>query len=72
MFKTLIQRFGIADSWYAYREDAYKDFAREWLEENRRGRPLLRELSDAGAAHPVEEVGSRVRGAIPSLRPEEE
>lgn len=43
-------------------------FARQWMEENRRGRPLFEKLSAAGAAHPVEEVGSRMREAIPSLR----
>ena len=43
-------------------------FARQWLEENRNGRPLFEKLSEEGAAHPVEEVGSRMREAIPSLR----
>jgi ketol-acid reductoisomerase len=43
-------------------------FARQWMEENRSGRPLFEELSEKGAAHPVEEVGSRMREAIPSLR----
>ena len=43
-------------------------FARQWMEEDRSGRPLFERLSQEGAAHPVEEVGSRMREAIPSLR----
>jgi ketol-acid reductoisomerase len=43
-------------------------FARQWMEENRNGRPLFEKLTAAGAAHPIEEVGSRMREAIPSLR----
>ena len=33
-FKNAIQRLGLEDSWYRYRQAAFEQIAREWLEEN--------------------------------------
>src|SRR5271169_472255 len=34
-FKNAIQRLGLEDSWYRYREAAFERVAKEWLEENK-------------------------------------
>jgi len=34
-FKNAIQRLGLEDSWYQYREAAFEQVAKEWLEENK-------------------------------------
>lgn len=33
-FKDTIHEYGIADDWYAYRHEALKEIARDWLETN--------------------------------------
>jgi hypothetical protein len=33
-FKDLIHQYGIADDWYAYRHQAFKEIATAWLESN--------------------------------------
>jgi hypothetical protein len=33
-FKDALHRHGIEKSWYAYKDEAYKEIAREWCEEN--------------------------------------
>jgi len=33
-FKDLIQRYGIADDWYKYRDNRYRGIAIQWCEEN--------------------------------------
>lgn len=33
-FRAAIERLGLLDSWYRYREEAIKQVAREWLEEH--------------------------------------
>jgi hypothetical protein len=33
-FKDALHRHGIEKNWYAYRDDAYKEIAREWCEEH--------------------------------------
>jgi hypothetical protein len=33
-FRAAAERLGLLDSWYRYREEAIKQFAREWLEEH--------------------------------------
>jgi hypothetical protein len=33
-FKDTIHEYGIADDWYAYRHEALKEIARDWLEDN--------------------------------------
>jgi len=47
------------------------DFAREWVEEHRSGRPRLRARLEADAGHPIEEAGRRVRALMPWLKEEE-
>jgi Uncharacterised protein family (UPF0158) len=34
-FKSAIQRLGLEDSWYQYRQAAFEQVAKEWLEENK-------------------------------------
>jgi len=34
-FKSAIQQLGLEDSWYQYRQAAFEQVAREWLEENK-------------------------------------
>ncbi len=43
-------------------------FAREWILENRAGRPVFNALTRRGEQHPIEEVGERLRGMMPWLR----
>ena len=40
-------------------------FAREWIKENEAGRPNFNEMRKKEAAHPIEEVGKRLRGMMP-------
>jgi len=40
-------------------------FAREWMAENQAGRPRFNQLRAKGAAHPIEEVGGRLRAMMP-------
>ena len=42
-------------------------FAREWIKESETGRANFQALRDAGAKHPIEEVGKRLRGMMPWL-----
>lgn len=39
-------------------------FAREWIAEDDRGRPTFTRLRDEGKAHPIEEVGGRLRALM--------
>ncbi len=34
-FKSAIQRLGLEDSWFQYRQAAFEQVAKEWLEENK-------------------------------------
>jgi len=34
LFKSSIRRLGIEDTWYRFRDEAIRNIAREWLEEN--------------------------------------
>ena len=34
-FKYAIQQFGLEDAWHSYREAAFEQVAREWLDENK-------------------------------------
>jgi ketol-acid reductoisomerase len=43
-------------------------FAREWILENQAGRPVFDKLRAEGAAHPIEEVGRRLRGMMSWIR----
>jgi ketol-acid reductoisomerase len=40
-------------------------FAREWLEENRKGRPNFERMRQADADHPLERVGAQLRAMMP-------
>lgn len=40
-------------------------FAREWIKENEAGRPNFNRLMEEGDAHPIEEVGRRLRKMMP-------
>lgn len=40
-------------------------FAKEWVEENRAGRPNFNALRKAGQDHPVEKVGAKLRAMMP-------
>ena len=43
-------------------------FAREWIRENEAGRPKFNEMRKKEAAHPIEEVGSKLREMMPWMR----
>ena len=43
-------------------------FAREWILENRAGRPVMNALRAAQARHPIEEVGRRLRAMMPWIQ----
>jgi len=40
-------------------------FAREWILENKAGRPMFNALTKKGEAHPIEKVGEKLRGMMP-------
>jgi ketol-acid reductoisomerase len=42
-------------------------FAEEWVAENRSGRHRFEELREAGRAHPIEDVGARLRAMMPFI-----
>ncbi len=43
-------------------------FAREWIKESESGRANFNALREAGATHPIEEVGSRLRAMMPWIQ----
>jgi ketol-acid reductoisomerase len=43
-------------------------FAKEWVLENQANRPVYNALLKKGAAHPIEEVGARLRAMMPWLK----
>jgi ketol-acid reductoisomerase len=45
-------------------------FAKEWILENRAGRPVFNALLKAGETHPIEGVGARLRAMMPWLKKE--
>ncbi|MDQ3757365.1 MAG: ketol-acid reductoisomerase [Actinomycetota bacterium] len=42
-------------------------FAKEWIEENRAGRPRFNQLREAGKQHPIETVGAELRSMMPFI-----
>jgi ketol-acid reductoisomerase len=44
------------------------EFAREWILENQAGRPVFNALRRIEAAHPIEEVGKKLRGMMSWLQ----
>ncbi|WP_324669769.1 ketol-acid reductoisomerase [Geochorda subterranea] len=47
-------------------------FAREWILENRAGRPIMNALRLSQARHPIEEVGRRLRAMMPWIETPQE
>lgn len=43
------------------------EFAREWIQENKAGRPVYNALLKKGEEHPIEEIGEELRGMMSSL-----
>jgi len=43
------------------------EFAREWISENRAGRPVYNALLKQGEGHPIEDIGEKLRGMMSSL-----
>jgi len=43
------------------------EFAREWILENRAGRPVFTRLRDVEANHPIEQIGPKLRKMMPWL-----
>ncbi len=46
------------------------EFAREWMLECKAGKPVFNALTKKGEAHPIEEVGKRLRAMMPWLKKE--
>jgi ketol-acid reductoisomerase len=44
------------------------EFAKEWIAENRAGKPLFNSLTSKGEEHPIEKVGLRLRAMMPWLQ----
>jgi ketol-acid reductoisomerase len=44
-------------------------FAKEWIEENEKGRPNFNEMRKKEAAHQIEDVGKRLREMMAFLQP---
>jgi ketol-acid reductoisomerase len=44
-------------------------FAKKWIEENKTGRKFFNQIRKEEAQHPIEEVGGRLRAAMPFLDP---
>lgn len=47
------------------REVQSGEFAKEWIEENKKGRPVFKKLSKEHEKHKIEEVGRRLRKMMP-------
>ncbi len=43
------------------------EFAKEWIEENKNGRPNYNRLLKEGENHPIEDIGATLRGMMSSL-----
>jgi len=43
-------------------------FAREWMRENKKGRPNFTKLREAGAKHQIEQIGPKLRGMMSWMR----
>jgi ketol-acid reductoisomerase len=44
------------------------EFAKEWIEESESGAKNLQALRDQDSAHPIEQVGKRLRDMMPFLK----
>ncbi len=45
------------------------EYARQWIQENEAGRPWFNQQRAIESAHPIEEVGARLRALMPFLKP---
>jgi ketol-acid reductoisomerase len=45
------------------------NFARQWVEENEKGRPWFNEMRSREREHPIEQVGARLRAMMPFVNP---
>jgi len=43
-------------------------FAREWIKENKKGRPNFNKLIQEGDNHPIEQVGRQLREMMPWMK----
>ena len=43
-------------------------FANEWIEENKKGRPVFNKISQEESKHPIEEVGRQLRKMMPWMK----
>jgi ketol-acid reductoisomerase len=43
-------------------------FAREWIKENKSGRPVYNDLSQKESRHPIEKVGAQLRSMMPWMK----
>jgi len=43
-------------------------FAREWIRENKKGRPNFNQLSSESDEHPIEKIGKQLRDMMPWMR----
>jgi ketol-acid reductoisomerase len=59
---------GLAEMKKILREIQTGQFAREWILENQAGRPSFDKLRGEAKAHPIEEVGRRIRELMSWLR----
>ena len=41
------------------------EFAREWIDENKKGRPVFNKVSDEESKHPIEAIGKKLRKMMP-------
>jgi len=43
-------------------------FAEEWIEENKKGRPVFNKLREEQSKHPIEEIGRKLRAMMPWMK----
>jgi len=43
-------------------------FAREWIRENKKGRPNFNKMRQEGVDHPIEKIGENLRGMMPWMK----
>ena len=56
------------EMWEILKEIQDGSFAREWILENQAGRPSFNASKRHEAAHPIEEVGKKLRGMMPWMK----
>ena len=66
--KRIITEETREEMWDILREVQDGSFAKEWILENMTGRPVFNALLREGDAHPITEVGQKLRAMMPWLR----